>query len=317
MPAVLFPSSSLRLASRLAALVFAASLAACGGGGVGVTQPTAPVNPPANRAPTISGSGAATLVVAQAYNFLPVASDPDGNALTFSITGKPAWATFSTATGALGGTPGSGDVGTSNVTITVSDGSLTASLSFAVTVNVTTPTNRAPTISGASSVTVVPGQALSYTPTASDPDGNAIAFTIANKPAWMTFSTSTGALSGTPSAADAGTYSVTITVSDGTLSASLPVSVTVTAAVTGSATISWTPPTTRTDGSALTNLGSYRIYYGTSPSTLTSTANVTNSSLSTFVISNLAAGTWYFAMTALDAAGVESARTNTVSLVIR
>jgi hypothetical protein len=312
--------SSCRPIHALVVLALAASLAACGGG-VPVTQTTATASspPPANRAPTISGNGAATLTVGQAYNFTPTASDPDGNALTYTISGRPAWATFNATTGALGGTPASGNVGTSNVTITVSDGSLTASLSFTITVNASTtpPANRAPTISGASSATVSVGQAFSFTPTASDPDGNALTFSITGRPAWLSFNASTGALSGTPAAADVASYSMTITVSDGSLTASLPITVTVVAIATGSATLSWTPPTTRTDGSTLTNLAGYRVYYGTSASALTSQANVTNPSLSTLVISNLAAGTWYFAMTSLDAAGVESSRTNTVSLVVR
>lgn len=84
----------------------------------------------------------------------------------------------------------------------------------------------------------------------------------------------------------------------------------------GDATLTWTTPTQRTDGSALTNLASYRIYYGTSAASLTQTASVTNPGLVTYTIQNLAPGTWYFAMTALDAGGLESARTNVVSKVI-
>jgi hypothetical protein len=109
---------------------------------------------------------------------------------------------------------------------------------------------------------------------------------------------------------------MTITVSDGKASATLAVTVTVSAAVTGSATLSWTPPTTRTDGSTLSNLQGYRIYYGTNSSSLTNRVDVTNPSLSTYVIDNLAAGTWYFAATAVDGTGAESALTPTVSKTI-
>src|SRR5689334_19995260 len=191
-----------------------------------------------NRAPTISGAPATTVVQGNAYAFTPTASDPDGNTLTFSIANKPAWAAFSTSTGALSGTPGAGNVGaTSGIVITVSDGTLTASLA-AFTLTVTAPQNRAPTISGTPMTTVVQGNAYAFTPTASDPDGNTLTFSIANKPAWAAFSTSTGALSGTPSAGDVGTTSgIVITVSDGTLTASLAAfSVAVQAVGTGSAT---------------------------------------------------------------------------------
>lgn len=302
----------------LAACAVLAALAGCGaGGGMAETVPSAPATQ--NRAPTISGNGAATVTVGQAYNFTPTASDPDGTALTFTITGKPGWATFNASTGALSGTPGTGNTGTSNVTITASDGSLSASLSFAITVNASTtppPANRAPTLTGSGTRTVAAGTSYSFTPTASDPDGNALTFSVTGRPQWLAFDAATGALSGTPAAADAGAYAITITVSDGSLTASLALTVTVTTTGTKSATLTWTAPTERTDGAALTNLAGYRIYYGTSAAALNQQADVTNPSLTTFVVENLSAGTWYFAATAVDSTGVESVRTSTVTVTL-
>ena len=72
-----------------------------------------------------------------AYSFTPTASDDDaGTTLTYSITNRPSWATLNTTTGELSGTPSNADVGTSSgIVITVSDGSLNASLaSFTITV---------------------------------------------------------------------------------------------------------------------------------------------------------------------------------------
>jgi len=47
-----------------------------------------------------------------------------GDTLTFSITNKPSWASFSTSTGRLSGTPDNGDVGTTTgIRVTVTDGS--------------------------------------------------------------------------------------------------------------------------------------------------------------------------------------------------
>ena len=64
-----------------------------------------------------------------AYRFTPAASDTDGDRLRFSITNKPSWASFDTATGELSGTPVNADAGvTSNIVISVSDGIATASL---------------------------------------------------------------------------------------------------------------------------------------------------------------------------------------------
>ncbi len=73
--------------------------------------------------------------------------------------------------------------------------------------------------------------------------------------------------------------------------------------VTGSAMISWMPPTTNTDGSALTNLAGYRIAYGTSASALNTVANVPTAGVTSYTIDNLSAGTWYFTVTAYTSSG--------------
>jgi hypothetical protein len=86
--------------------------------------------------------------------------------------------------------------------------------------------------------------------------------------------------------------------------------VTVNAVATGSATLSWTPPTQNTDGSALTSLAGYRVYYGTSATALTSTIQLTNPGLTRYVVSDLSAGTYYFAIAAYNSTGTESAMSN-------
>jgi hypothetical protein len=83
--------------------------------------------------------------------------------------------------------------------------------------------NSAPQISGTPSTSVNAGSAYSFTPSASDPGGGALSFSIQNSPSWARFSSSTGQLTGTPASSDVGTYSgITISVSDGHASASLP-----------------------------------------------------------------------------------------------
>src|SRR5580658_607015 len=53
---------------------------------------------------------------------------------------------------------------------------------------------------------------------------------------------------------------------------------------TSSASLDWAAPTTNTNGSALTNLGGYKIYYGTSSSRLSSTITISNPGLLTYVV---------------------------------
>ena len=84
----------------------------------------------------------------------------------------------------------------------------------------------------------------------------------------------------------------------------------------GMATLSWEAPTTDTSGRALTNLGGYRIYYGTDKSALSQTVSVNTIGMQTYVIDNLGAGTWYFAIRAVTNNGVESALSKVVSKTI-
>ena len=206
----------------------------------------------ANDAPTITGTPATIIAEDTAYSFTPIGADVDAGAtLTYSIENKPSWADFNAATGALTGTPGNDDVGiTVGIVITVSDGMMTASLeSFSLVV---TPVNDAPTITGNPATTVAEGNAYSFTPIGADvDDGATLAYTIVNKPGWADFSTTTGALTGTPTNADVGSTSgIVITVSDGTLTAALPAfSITVTN-VNDAPTISGNPATTVAEDTA-------------------------------------------------------------------
>lgn len=84
----------------------------------------------------------------------------------------------------------------------------------------------------------------------------------------------------------------------------------------GQATLTWTPPTRNTDGTALTNLAGYRIVHGLSPGELTQTVQV-GASVSRHTLSGLPAGTRHFAVKAFNSTGVESALSNVQSKVIR
>jgi hypothetical protein len=90
----------------------------------------------------------------------------------------------------------------------------------------------------------------------------------------------------------------------------------VTTEPTFTATLSWTPPTQNSDATTLTNLAGYRIHYGASPTELVSTVQITTPGASSYTISNLAAGTYYFAVRAYTSAGTESLNSNIVNKVV-
>ncbi|MBA6287328.1 putative Ig domain-containing protein, partial [Colwellia sp. MB3u-4] len=170
-----------------------------------------------NDAPVIIGTPATTVAEDSSYSFIPTVSDVDaGDTQTFSINIKPSWATFSTSTGGLTGTPTNADVGTtSGIIISVADSANASDSLVAFNLTVSN-TNDAPVITGAPATTAVEDAAYSFTPTVSDVDaGDTQTFSISNKPTWATFSTSTGGLTGTPVQADIGTTSgIVISVAD-------------------------------------------------------------------------------------------------------
>ena len=101
----------------------------------------APAETPPNRAPTISGTPDVTATVGTAWSFLPVATDADGDVLSFKATGLPGWANLNLQNGAISGTPSASDAGTTAaIVISVSDGEETASLPpFSVTITALGP----------------------------------------------------------------------------------------------------------------------------------------------------------------------------------
>jgi hypothetical protein len=196
-----------------------------------------------------------------------------------------------------------------------------------------TVTHASTTISGTPATSVAATRYYGFQSWATDTDHLAVTYSIANKPSWATFDTKYGHLYGVPTAANVGTYSnIVISASDGVSKASLPAfSINVTgtgsssgtggssggSTTTGAATVNWHPPTQNTNGSAITNLAGYTIEYGTNKSNLTSSVKLANPGLTSYVVENLAAGTYYFGVTAYNSAGGTSAVSSIVSKTIK
>ncbi len=166
---------------------------------------------PFNQVPTITNPGAQTNK-AGAFTLTLAASDPDGDALTFSApNGLPSGLTLHSSTGTLSGTVAAG---TYSITVAVSDGALSASAAFTLTVTA----NTAPTLQTPASQSNDLDDVVSLQVSASDADGDALTYSAAGLPPGLSINATSGRITGTPTAP--GTYSVTVGASDGASTAS-------------------------------------------------------------------------------------------------
>ena len=179
-----------------------------------------------NRAPVLEAIGYQSVYEGGTLTFTVTASDPDGDALSYSASNLPSGATFDPATRAFTWTPGYDQAGSyPGVHFEVSDGSLTDSEDITITVN---NVNRAPVLEAIGNQSVDEGGTLTFTVTASDPDGDALSYSASNLPTGATFDPATRVFTWTPGYSQAGTYAgVTFTVTDGTVTDSETITITV------------------------------------------------------------------------------------------
>ncbi len=85
---------------------------------------------------------------------------------------------------------------------------------------------------------------------------------------------------------------------------------------TGAASLSWDAPTTSADGSALSDLAGFKIYYGVTSPIQTSNQSLDVGDTTTYALSGLDTGTYYFAIAAYDTSGNESVLSDEVSKVV-
>lgn len=295
-------------------MVCIGTLAACGGGVTPVESP-ASLSTTTGLNLTLSGTPATSVAAGSSYSFQPTVTQGSGT-VTFSIAGMPIWATFNSTTGALSGTPSTANEGmTGAITITAGSGGQTASIG-PFTIDVTAPTKLV--LSGAPATSVAAGSSYAFQPTVTQSSGT-VAFSISGMPSWATFDSTTGALTGTPSTANEGmTGAITITASSGGQTASIgPFTIDVTSpTIGGSATLTWVAPTQNSNGTPLTDLAGFIIQYGTSPAAMTQSITVPSASATSYEITNLAPGAYYFQIIAYASDGTQSAPSNVGSLTI-
>ncbi len=192
-----------------------------------------------NRPPVLTAIPDVTVTEGATVDQPLTASDPDGDALTFTKATGPAFATVTTltpSTGNLHFAPVAGDTLGSpySASVTASDGSLADTKSLSITVNPPTPENNAPALAQPSDMTVDENTTADQTLDATDSDGDAITFTRVSGPTFATVSTTspgtgtaTGNIHVAPGSSDAGTHAATVRASDGTLTDDKSLTITV------------------------------------------------------------------------------------------
>jgi hypothetical protein len=173
-------------------------------------QVTVAAAPPENLPPTILAIADKTVHVGQTLTFTVLASDPEGEALDYSLAQAPPNATLNDD-GQFSFTPTDAQVGEHEITAAVSDGDRNASTYFRIMVR---GQNRTPTITSTPTTSAVDGQSYQYAVVASDPDGDALSFTLTSSPQGMTIQGTSGAISWTPGAHQTGDRAVTVRATD-------------------------------------------------------------------------------------------------------
>ncbi len=143
------------------------------------------------------------------------ATDPDADTLIYSAAGLPADLTIDANSGIISGTLGFSSAGVYNVSVTVSDGTLTDDDTFSWTV---TNTNQAPLFStDITDQSNAEGDSVNLDADATDPDGDPLIYSATGLPDGVGIDFNTGLISGTLSSSSAGVHNVTVTASDGLL----------------------------------------------------------------------------------------------------
>ena len=202
-----------KLKIKIVSICFSYLLIACGGGGS--EQSSGEIDIVINAPPVISGTPNTSVIENSSYSFLPIASDPDGDTLLFSIEGQPSWSNFDSSTGGLSGTPGFDDEGAySNIVISVTDHSSKVALpAFNIKV---VNSNRPPSLTNEVNYEISEAKFYTIELSAEDPDSDPITISINTLPSWASFDSANGKLTLSPTIKDAGTYSdLVVILNDG------------------------------------------------------------------------------------------------------
>ncbi len=180
-----------------------------------------------NQAPVLDPIGDRQVERGSSMNIFVTGFDPDGDAVSFTQSGLPAWGSFTDygdGSASLGlAPPANMAPGTVSMTVHLSDGNLTSSETFSITVY-SLDSTEPPVLNPIGDQTVAEGSTVNVNVSASDPDGDALSWSVA-LPGFASFTptgggagSATGTVALAPGYCASGTYSADLAVSDGTFS---------------------------------------------------------------------------------------------------
>ncbi|MDH5528327.1 MAG: Ig-like domain-containing protein, partial [Nitrospirota bacterium] len=178
---------------------------------------------PINTAPALAVIAAQTVSEGGALAVAVSGSDPDGDAVTLVAGAMPGFCTFTGAggSGSVGCNPGFADAGSYSATVSVTDGFLWDTRTFAITVN---DVNRVPVLSPIGNQIITETLNLNVSILGSDPDGQAVSFSATGFPGFCTFGDNlngTATMACSPAKGTAGMYGpIDVVASDGQMVAS-------------------------------------------------------------------------------------------------
>lgn len=170
---------------------------------------------PANLPPTITSIPNQQINEGMSYSYQVLASDPENNLLTYSLTGAPTGFTIN-SNGLITGIAPPVNTNTNyNIIIGVSDGVNFVTQSYTLTILDVLPTNQSPEITSSPVTSVIEGNYYEYDVDAIDNDGDILTYNIMDTHGWLHINSNTGLISGTaPQVSSSTDYTITVEVSD-------------------------------------------------------------------------------------------------------
>ncbi len=205
------------------------------------TAQTAYMVNPYNARPYWQRIANASVIQGQTLSTTALATDDNGDVLTYAALQLPAGASFNPTSRIFSFTPSYNQLGSFPVVLSVTDNH-SAPVTTSFYVNVSTDLghyvygggdasdyyNQAPYFTSTNSLyNINSGSMVQFSVTAIDPEGSEVRYSVSNLPAGASFSSQTRTVSWTPSASQRGVYTLVFTATDGVLQ-SVPFNVTIT-----------------------------------------------------------------------------------------